>query len=390
MKPSQTMGLYLTTWRTEWARLSRAQLALLVSSQLQKPGRVTVPILRQWEAGQPPKELEELEALCQVMRRHGLLGSEVEHFRNAVFSACLDRHYEGLFADERLSPRAEVEELLDTRGNPVEMLSRLHTLTRYVQEPPLQPCPRTLVRHWQEARCRLLAGLAFWHGRAGRTHMAITTVRECGRTLRSVSGPSGLDYLRSPAQMQLIELHHRIFGLDEPGAAGLMLSLAFDFREQGHMLHYANALFEAMHALSNAQPRRLLYDQLRPQVEAAPNIVAQQSDPLWVGDSHYALCCALISHGELKLAEAHLPFVEQIRPVAQAAYPWTQGRLAYAAGQYEEAQGNFTRAHAVSLNRDGDWVTASALEWLGKCERAQHEVRHRGKGRIISIHAAAE
>lgn len=387
MKPSQTMGLYLTTWRTEWAGLSRAQLALLVSSQLHRPGRVTAPIVRQWEAGQPPKDLEELDALCQVMRQHRLLGVEVGHFRDAVFAACLDRHYKGLFTEDRLSPRAEVEELLDTRGNPVEMLSRLHTLTCYVQEPPLKPCPRPLLRRWQEARCRLLSGLAFWHRRAGRTHMAIARVRECGRILRSVFGPQGLDYGGSPAQMQLVELHHRIFGLNEPGAAELMLTLAYDLRDQGHRLHYANALCIALQALSNAQPPRLLYHQLRPQVEAALEII-QDSDPLWQGDSHYALCTALISHGELKLAETHLPFVEHIRPAAAAVYPWTRGQLAYAAGQYEEAQRHFAQAHALSLKREGDWVTGTSQQALEQCERAQHESRHRGKGRVVSSIAA--
>ena len=100
MRPAQAMGTFLKVWRSEWAGLSRAQLAIAVSAWLTNGKRVKPGVVRWWEDGQPPGSTEELEALLQVMRTHGLTFPEVSQFRTAVFAACLDRQYPGLNCDD--------------------------------------------------------------------------------------------------------------------------------------------------------------------------------------------------------------------------------------------------------------------------------------------------
>jgi hypothetical protein len=386
MKPAQAMGLFLATWRAEWARLSRTQLALLVSSELHKPNAVTVSVVRQWEAGQPPKSLAELEALCRVMGRRALSPPEVVQFRQAVYAACLDRHYEGLFSDRTLSPTAEVEELapIGDMWNLVELLPRLHVLTQYVTDPPVRPCPRRLLHRWQAARVLLLTRQWYLHFCAKRHLQATSTIHQSGQLLATVFGPGSLyGQLMSPAQMRSVEAHGRAHDLREPGAAERMLALSSEFRAEGNLLHCALSLLDGVWALADADNPRFVYADLRRDVQWALTYVGDRVPEAEVGGVHHAICNALVAEGNLKAAARHLPLVEKFPATYPAVYPWSQGRFAYAAGGYEEAQRHFERAHALSLRKYGDWVTDSALEWLGKCERAQHETRHRGKGRVI-------
>ena len=72
MNPAQAMGTFLRTWRSEWARMSRAQLATAISALCRNGKRVTPFIIQEWEDGQPPKTTAELDGLCAVMARNGL------------------------------------------------------------------------------------------------------------------------------------------------------------------------------------------------------------------------------------------------------------------------------------------------------------------------------
>jgi hypothetical protein len=110
MKSAEAMGTFLRTWRSQWAGLSRGQLALAVSARSGKRRPVTAEVVRAWEQGQPPKSTAEFEALLTVMGRKGLTDIEVGQFRRAVFAACLDRHYPELFAAEDFAERPDVDE----------------------------------------------------------------------------------------------------------------------------------------------------------------------------------------------------------------------------------------------------------------------------------------
>jgi len=110
MGPAQTMGTFLRVWRSEWAGLSRAQLAIALHALSPKTKGVTPRVIRRWEEGQAPATTEELEALLTVMRTHGLSAPEVKQFRTAVFAACLDRHYPEAFTGEDFAQRRDVDD----------------------------------------------------------------------------------------------------------------------------------------------------------------------------------------------------------------------------------------------------------------------------------------
>ena len=80
MNPARAMGTFLRTWRSEWAGLSRAQLATAISALCPSGKRVTPFIIQEWEAGQPPKSTAELEGLCAVMLRNGLVEPEIADY----------------------------------------------------------------------------------------------------------------------------------------------------------------------------------------------------------------------------------------------------------------------------------------------------------------------
>ena len=111
MGPAKAMGTFLRVWRSEWAKVSRAQLAIAVSAHLTKRKAVTPRAVLYWEEGHPPNSTEEFDGLCQVMRRNGLTHPEVQDFRKAVFAACLDRQYPELFPDEDFAQRDDVDEV---------------------------------------------------------------------------------------------------------------------------------------------------------------------------------------------------------------------------------------------------------------------------------------
>jgi hypothetical protein len=369
-------------------------LALLVSSQLHQPAAVTPAIVRKWEAGQPPKDLEELEALCHVMRRHGLTAQESGYFRDAVLAACLDWHYDGLFGEERLSPTAEVEELVSSRQpwDPVDLVARQHLLTQYVNEPPVRPCPPRLLRRWQAAQCLLLGRECHLHTCAKRHLQEVGAIRQKGALLAAVFGPNGLDgYMHTPAQTRMAEAHTRAHDLREPGAAERLLALASEFRAEGNLRHCALSLLDGVWALANDDCPRFVHAERKAEVDWALTFLDEHLPEADRAAPHFSACNALVAEGSLRLAETHLPMVERMpRGLFPAVWPWTLGRFAFVAGDFAEAQGHFERARVLAVTNYGDWVTDSALDWLGKCEGAQHDTRHQGKGRIVSSQAAGE
>ena len=62
--------------------LSLIGLCLALSGAARMP--IEPHVVRHWEEGQPPKSTEELEALCAVMRKHGLFPLDIEEFRQPI------------------------------------------------------------------------------------------------------------------------------------------------------------------------------------------------------------------------------------------------------------------------------------------------------------------
>ena len=107
------MGTFLNTWRTSWAGLSRAQLAIAINKGLPKRRHISGWTIRRWEEGQPPSNTQELNALCDVMQQRGLWPGDRAPFQELVLAACGARQFSELFAQEGLAHRPDVDEIAE-------------------------------------------------------------------------------------------------------------------------------------------------------------------------------------------------------------------------------------------------------------------------------------
>lgn len=400
MRPSQAMGLFLRTWRAQWARLSRAQLAIALSAQL--PGRkaVTSDVLRQWEAGQPLADLDELDALCTVMGRrdpakpdlhqYALTPLEVGHFRNSVLAACLDRHYEGLFPAIDVVPTADFPQLALTtteNWNVVSLVARMHTLEQFVASPPVQPTPRWLMLRWQEARCSLMKQLWLAHVWARRPALEIEVLSRWGRPVYERFGPGGTPETGNPLSIRHMELRARAWWGDGDAhvrAAESYLSWLLHQRDAGQDWLFALQLPQALQALGGDVPNQQLFVAFRRDIREALAWAQANEHEDVVGVWNCAVFMAALKEDRADLADRHLSRAEAITGLYPSVWPYILGIHAYAVRNLKEAQRHFERAHEMSLSTYGDWVGYCAPSMLRKVERAQHEVRHRGKGRVIA------
>ena len=179
MTSSQAMGTFLRIWRSEWAGLSRAQLAVAVSSSIASGKTVTPRIVRLWEDGQPPDSTEELEALLRVMGRRGLTTAEVTDFREAVFAACVDRQFPGVLHEGGFAERPDVDGAAEgifyayaggvsPVGGIVRLVTSLLPLEQLVLDRPRSAAPGTQERRQEAAFAMLQYCLADRHAQAGR------------------------------------------------------------------------------------------------------------------------------------------------------------------------------------------------------------------------------
>ncbi len=199
VQPAMAMGTFLRVWRSEWAGLSRAQLATAVQRHVNGRKRVTSGVIRWWEAGQPPASTEELEALCLVMRAHELTAPEVEQFRSVVFAACANRQYPELFDPLDLQSETGMRAALSTAYAwrdavpsppvvlPVALFRQLAEGTPGTQgETVLKPD-----RNRYLALYHLQCIMANRHTVAGRYEQAAAACEAAGGICRRLSGPTG-------------------------------------------------------------------------------------------------------------------------------------------------------------------------------------------------------
>jgi len=113
MDAARVMGTFLRVWRREWARLSRAQLAIAVQARCGGKQRVTRHVVEAWEEGQPPHSSEELVALLEEMEHHAGLhdSADAGGFRQWVFAACAARQYPALVASDDPAHHPNVDEI---------------------------------------------------------------------------------------------------------------------------------------------------------------------------------------------------------------------------------------------------------------------------------------
>lgn len=330
MTPSQAMGLFLRTWRTEWAHLSRAQLALLLDAELHRPEAVKVAVIRQWESGQPPKDLAELDALCAVMRRHALAAPEVQEFRQAVFAACLDRHYAGLLAGDNFAHQPDVDAVaadlfaanwMESRyAHPVSIVAAIAELEQALG-PEGGGSGRVQTERQRIALAYLVHGLGRHHGHHGRYVAERNTAAPLASFVARHFGPHGFDERLSMHALQLVGAcsaasAERVAG--SPGhAARRLLTVSEEALAQGDSFAGVEALGAALlhpTAFDPGEYRLLIAraELLTPHMERvhAPGV---HPDTWWT--PHSSLTLAALHAGDLPSAARHF---ENLRTHADA------------------------------------------------------------------------
>jgi hypothetical protein len=378
MGPTETMGLFLRTWRKEWAGLSRAHLALAVSAQCecQNGKRIASAVVRKWERGQPPETTEELAALTLVMRRHGLQASEVEHFRQAVFAACVARQYPSLLEQDDLVYRedlAEVAQALFARhwetpgsANLVQLTAAAVQLERAVRGALYPAAGRQRTRRQQLALCHLWALLADAHAYAGRLEQAADTLAGNAHALEAWFGPRGLGGPLTPLAQRTGEAYLRSLmpwprRKFRPGPASAawalrLLALSEEATSQGEDRTGRRALFYALDALSDHEHERPAYEMCRAR---SLDAVVRAED---AGDRDLAETGRLLlfntsrRDGALEQAEGHLAGFAHMAtagPVKQVVWHECLAVFASARGDTNEARSEAERALAVARQAGG-------------------------------------
>jgi hypothetical protein len=362
------MGTFLRVWRSEWAGLSRAQLGVAVSAHLPKRKALTTKVIRKWEEGQPPSSTEELEALGKVMRRHGLTNHEVSQYRTAVFAACVDRQYPGVWRREDLACRPDVDEIAcemwrqyvsgseyPLPADVVEVTVVVKELERAVLEDRSHPAGARQVRKQRAAACLLRHIEMHMHGHGGRGRLNASAADTIARELRAHFGMNGLGL--GPTMTVLAHCGWAAeAAIEDCGLPAcrrlLQVSEQAEARGEGPVAlgTFGSALFHT------ARKAPALYAGIQRRAEGMLGMYGDQVHVWMLHGWHYNRSCAASVAGEWDGAEAHLGqsercLVEMGRPLyGQLAYDW---------------------AHALLCLRRGDLA-----EGLAVCERALPKADH--------------
>jgi hypothetical protein len=398
MKPSLAMGLFLQTWRTDWAKLSREQVAGAVSRAGGKP--VKSGTVREWESGQPPARTEDLDGLLQVMRRHGIPELWATQFREAVFTACVDRHYDGLFPEENLAQRTDVADLAAALGDPqrdgpqgasmVALLAAHCELEAAVVGADGPPVSSQQRRRQVAALVHLKAGISFRLLQCGR--MAAAARLFCGNEelLRRYYGLPGI----GPG---LRVLDQRLWGIRVAASAenrpGAILRLLDEIGEWEHIwpgfgavIHFTGLQWATQRDLPDQRQSLLACSDRYLDTWRRLDYAAG------VAGGHMEISCAHLADGNLTLAERSLEaaapqFTE--RPFGRAVLWRLQGGLALANGRYDEAR-RLVRP-ALALAREWGYLEEELMcqGLLQQCDQAEAAARNRGRARVVYQRRAA-
>ncbi|NPV48460.1 MAG: helix-turn-helix transcriptional regulator [Armatimonadetes bacterium] len=320
MTPSQAMGLFLRTWRAEWAKLTRAQLARLLGSELHRREAVTVASIRQWESGQPPKDLTELDALGAVMRSHALSAHEVQEFRDAVFAACLDRHYPGLLGGGNFAHQRDVDavaaELFATNwmqshyAHPVSIVAAIAELEQALGAEG-RGASRVQTQRQRIALAYLVHGLDRHHGHYGRYVAERDSAAPLASFVARHFGPRGFDERLSVPALQLVGTFSAASAERAAGgpghAARRLLALSEEALAQGDTFAGVEAFGAALLHPTAFDPKeyRLLIargELLVPHMEGV-HVPGVQSETWWT--PHSSLTLAALRAGDLPRAARH-------------------------------------------------------------------------------------
>lgn len=371
MNPSRVMGTFIRTWREQWAGLTRAQLALAVSTVGEPRLPVASHVVAAWERGQPPKTTAELTALLQVMRRHGLQEPELAEFRSVALAACAGRQYAELFPEDTLRDpdllAAAAAEMYGHRTYPQQRgpLPELVALTAAVAE-----MVRTGVQGGRGQRaqavalCQLLCTVAHHHWHYGRRAPQAAAAGACAAALYEHFGLAGLGGTLTPLLQWSVQAHALAH---IPGAAAVR----------------AAARLRDLHARALAQGRSREAAELFCQMADAVGELHPGAYPLLAGESRHSRDLltdpsdlpnrlAWVSAAEVRAREAEEHIAEWVRLSRHERCPYgvalVRGWVALGQGGYDEARQQFEFAAAEASRLS--CPTTMAREFLTLCAHA--------------------
>ncbi|MGD9498241.1 MAG: helix-turn-helix domain-containing protein [Armatimonadota bacterium] len=370
MSPAQAFGTFVKYWRSQWAGLTQAQLAIAIGAHC-RGQRVTERVVRRWEEGQPPVDIEELDALLTVMRKHGLSEPEIGHVRRAIFAACLDRHYAGLFIAEEFAQLPDVDVLAEgslgdwpqapASRDPVELVAQLESLERAVGR-DLEPAAPGSQRRRQQAALAFVRQTMAWY--CGVTDRGALGVRALAANLPYLdacfgSGEVGGKLSTLETRRQLAHAQCGLSRSDEFVPEQLEVSRTAEAR--GDLALAAGSFADALNRAS-AELRSTLY----PQVER------HLGGPPCTWDRVFAVA---VKDGKWALAESILPHLEPLRHSNQWALQWwhqQMGPFAFHRGDLSEAEEHFAAVLRLHEELGGADALRMSL-WLRVCEQARSQ-----------------
>jgi len=377
VSPARVMGVFLRTWRAEWAGLSRAVLAGAVGSQC--PGEtVTGDMAYAWERGQPPRTTAQLLALERVMRKHGLTEGHVRQFREVVLAACGAWRYEGLCEDVSFADLPGVEGLARSacerqhRARGSISLCFLTILAKdleaAVRADLLRRIPRARERERQAAlayaraalACELAADQLRWVPAATRLWLANAEFIE------THFGPAGLGGRLTPLGQRIAAAWSQAHPTLSEADGRRLLQLSEAAASRGQRREAARAFLRGVHALGEASAGA--YTALAPAADRQLHAAMEEDGRSVIHVGHLDLAWAALGGGDADGAERMLrSFEEWCRAPWRADAWWQEARWWVLAelGDYREAA-RFVAATDPPLGPENALVRLSEMGLRGK------------------------
>lgn len=394
VQPASAMGTFLRVWRSEWACLSRAQLANAIQLHLTGRKRVTAGVIRWWEAGQPPENAEELEALCLVMRAHDLTAPEVEQFRLSVFAACANRQYPELFVDADEAQRPDIDEAAEALWHQsiadtglscayqdiVRRVVLLDELESALSRSAIEPGDERQRCRQRVAACFLRDLECATHHYAGRKPVELARRERSAREWLALSRGRirSVEYERALCQ-QGSALYVCGVNLGETSVYTQMLELAEKPEQANWPLWRGKLVFAAAWLLSEEHQEG--YTTLASQIARELAEVEARSLPRYIAEAHYTLCQAAIRQGAIREADMHLALLQEHAgsdPGLQAASHLMASALCGRAGDFRTAEETALRGLRLAESTPVLW--GWVRDFTHQVQLAQDQTRPRRRG----------
>ena len=387
MEPSRAMGTFLRVWRTEWAGLTQAQLAIAVGARCGGRYQIRKYTVAEWERGQPPHSAAELEALLAVRQaRRGTVG-EADDFRQAVFAACSSRHYPELFPDVNLAYEADVDTLafaLHQREEAAPGATSMVSLVALQQQLEqgvvggaglAERGARARQQQTALAWVRSIIGRRHWREAARPAQASALFARNC-ELLTVCFGPRGLPPDLSVLGQQSCQFYtgrQAVRGRArevraQSSALFRVYQEAWETRDYPAAMH---ALYVAVYpcGLPAEEATHLYLEGVR-RVEEEPDV------GMPVVHRHAALFSAAVALGLSEPAERHLGAMDWLRlggPWEQLYWHTLTGEWACRRGDHAAAQSHYERVLGLARglgDRNGEARAVRDLAALDRAPRA--------------------